>query len=233
MTELRCLVIFDVDGTLFRTDCVTVPAVQRTFADFGLPIPDRGLILGFFGKSVASYEDWLAQQCPPGQAPEIIAATNALELHLIGEAGQLYPGVMETLEQLRSDGYIMAICSNGPQPYVDEVLDKHHLREFFPVVYARDTRYSGKEEMVRLILDKIVSDVFVVIGDRHDDIEAAHAWNGYGIAATYGFGCPDEWREADAMIENITQTPVCVKRMLKYLNPYPYPYRNRNRNQNQ
>ena len=39
-----------------------------------------------------------------------------------------------------------------------------------------------------------------------------------GIAATYGFGCPDEWQDADAMIENITQIPVCVKRMSRYLN---------------
>ena len=214
MTELKRLVIFDVDGTLFQTDCVTVPAVQRSYAAFGLPAPDRELILGFFGKSVASYEAWLAQQCPAGQAREIVAATNALELQLIGEEGRLYPGVAETLEQLRSNGYAMAVCSNGPEPYVDEVLDKHRLREFFPVVYARDTRYSGKEEMVRLILDEIAPDHFAVVGDRHDDIEAAHAWGGYGIAAIYGYGSIEEWQEADAILENVIQLPGCLTKII-------------------
>ncbi|MCK5861200.1 MAG: HAD family hydrolase [Candidatus Hydrogenedentes bacterium] len=213
MTDLKRLVIFDVDGTLFRTDCVTVPAVQRTFVKFGLASPDRKTILGFFGKSVASYENWMAEQCPPGQAPKIVAAANALELQLVGEEGLLYSGVQETLETLQTQKYLMAICSNGPQAYVDEVLDQHRLRKFFPVVYARDMQYSGKKEMVRLILDTMAPDDFAVIGDRHDDIEAAHTWNGHGIAAAYGFGDPEEWRNADMKIKDITQAPDSLTRV--------------------
>ena len=212
-TEPTYLVIFDVDGTLFQTDKVTVPAVQRTYAAYGLPEPDPQTIIGFFGKSVASYEDWLAEQCPPGKASEIVEATNALELQLIGAEGSLYAGVLETLAKLHDMGYALAVCSNGPQAYVDEVLDKHHLREFFPVVYARDTRYSGKEEMVGLILDKMTPEKFAVIGDRHDDIDAAHAWQGFGIAATYGFGNEEEWNTADRQINRITHAPECLQNL--------------------
>lgn len=211
-TEMNRLVIFDVDGTLFQTDKVTVPAVQRTYTTYGLSEPDPQTIIGFFGKSVASYEDWLAEQCPPGKASKIVDATNALELQLIGEEGKLYAGVPETLTQLRDSGYALAVCSNGPQAYVDEVLDKHHLREFFPVVYARDTRYSGKEEMVRLILDEMTPEKFAVIGDRHDDIDAAHVWQGFGIAATYGYGNEEEWHNADARLDTILQAPEILAR---------------------
>lgn len=207
---MKRLVIFDVDGTLFQTDRVTVPAVQRTFAGYELPVPEVDAILGFFGKSVASYEGWLAEQCPPRKASEIIAATNALELKLIGDEGKLYPGVPETLAQLTDTGYTLAVCSNGPQAYVDEVLDKHHLRRFFPIVFARDMQYSGKEEMTRLILDAVAPEQFAVIGDRHDDIEAAHAWNGFGIAATYGYGSEEEWQGADRKITAVTQLPECL-----------------------
>lgn len=204
------LVIFDVDGTLFQTDHVTVPAVQRTYAAYGLPVPDRRTILGFFGKSVASYEAWLAEQCPPEKAKEIVDATNALELQLIGDEGKLYPGVLETLTQLSDTGYALAICSNGPQSYVDEVLDRHNLRPFFPIVYARDSRYSGKEEMVGLILDAVTPGRFVVVGDRHDDIDAAHVWKGVGIAATYGYGNEEEWKNADARLASIEELPNCL-----------------------
>ena len=207
---LKQLVIFDVDGTLFQTDHVTVPAVQRTYAAYGLPIPDRRTILGFFGKSVASYEAWLAEQCPPEKAQEIVDATNALELQLIGDEGKLYPGVLETLTQLNDTGYALAICSNGPQPYVDEVLDRHNLRPFFPIVYARDSWYSGKEEMVGLILDVVTPGRFVVVGDRHDDIDAAHACKGLGIAATYGYGNEEEWKNADARLASIEELPICL-----------------------
>lgn len=210
---MKHLVIFDVDGTLFQTDRVTIPAVQRTFADYGLPVPATTDILGFFGKSVASYEAWLGEQCPSGKASEIIAATNALELKLIGDEGKLYPGVPDTLAQLTDTGYALAICSNGPQAYVDEVLDKHHLRQFFPTVFARDMQYSGKEEMTRFILDSVAPEQFAIIGDRYDDIEAAHAWKGYGVAATYGYGNEEEWRDADRKISTITQAPECLKEL--------------------
>jgi len=208
------LVIFDVDGTLFQTDKVTVPAVQRTFAAYGLPMPEMEAILGFFGKSVTSYESWLANQCPPGLAPKIVEAANALELQLIGEEGKLYAGVPETLAQLRNTGYVLAVCSNGPQAYVDEVLDKHRLRSFFPIVYARDKRYSGKEEMVGFILNETTQEQFVVIGDRHDDIDAAHAWKGFAVAATYGYGNEEEWKNADARMDTILQAPEQLARLL-------------------
>ncbi len=215
MVKGNRLVIFDVDGTLLQTDRVTVPAVQRAFAAYDLSEPDRDTICSFFGQSVAAYEQWIARQCPPGQAAEIVAAANALELRLIGEEGKLYPGARETLARLRNDSYSLAICSNGPEAYVQEFLDAHTLRDFFPVVYARDARYSGKKEMVGLILTETAPERFAVIGDRCDDIEAAHAWGGYGIAAAYGFGAAEEWQDADAIIETIAQAPGCLRDMFE------------------
>ena len=215
VVKRNCLVIFDVDGTLLQTDRVTVPAVQRAFAAYQLPAPDRDVICSFFGQSVAAYEDWIAGQCPPGQAAEIVAATNALELRLIGEEGELYPGVRETLQQLRNDSCSLAICSNGPEAYVQEFLDAYTLRDFFPVVYARDARYADKKEMVGLILAETTPEQFAVIGDRHDDIAAAHAWGGYGIAAAYGFGGPEERQGADAVIETIAQAPGYLRDMFE------------------
>ncbi|HDP34675.1 MAG TPA: HAD family hydrolase [Candidatus Hydrogenedentes bacterium] len=212
--EPRHLIIFDIDGTLFQTDCVTVPAVQRTFSDFGLAVPSRETITGFFGKSVAAYESWLARQCPAGMAADIVAATNALELKLVGTEGKLYPKVIETLELFKKEGYYLAVCSNGPSSYVNEVVNTHNLRPFFHCVYARDTRYSGEQEMIGLILRELAPHQFVVIGDRHDDIEAAHACGGRGIAVNYGFGAPEEWLRADAIVSAITETPPHVARLV-------------------
>ena len=41
--------IFDLDGTLFQAESVTVPAVQDTFLDAGLEVPRLELILDFIG----------------------------------------------------------------------------------------------------------------------------------------------------------------------------------------
>jgi phosphoglycolate phosphatase-like HAD superfamily hydrolase len=53
------LLIFDLDGTLFRTDSVTVPAVQTSFADHGLPVPPRETILPLIGTPGDDLRPWV------------------------------------------------------------------------------------------------------------------------------------------------------------------------------
>jgi len=195
---LRTLIIFDVDGTLLQTDRITVPAVQRTFAAFGLPIPADEDIRRFFGKPVEDYEAWLAAQCPPERAAALVEATNRCELSLIGSEGRLYPGIREMLDALHAEGHVLAVCSNGPEAYIEEFLDAHAVRKYFSAVRTRSARCANKTAMVREILRKFSMRPVIVIGDRADDIDAAHDNGAYAIAVAYGFGSPEEHSMADA-----------------------------------
>jgi phosphoglycolate phosphatase len=210
---MPALIIFDIDGTLLETERVTVPAVQRTFAAHGLPVPDHGTICGFFGRPVETYEAWLAEQCPPGMAPQIVAETNALELRLIGSEGRLYDGAREVLEELHA-GCVLAVCSNGPDDYVNEFLDAHRVRQYLAAVRARGTRYSGKVEMVAEITAMGLGRPVIVVGDRHDDIEAAHANGALAVGAAYGFSGGEELAGAQARISSIRELPAVIERLL-------------------
>lgn len=210
---MPALIIFDIDGTLLETGRVTVPAVQRTFAAHGLPVPDHGTICGFFGKPVEDYEAWLAEQCPPDTAPQIVAETNALELDLIGSEGRLYDGAREVLEELHGK-YALAVCSNGPNDYVNTFLDAHDVRKYLAAVRARGTLYCGKTEMIESILAMNFGEPVVMVGDRHDDIEAAHANGALAVGAAYGFGGDRELAGADARIAAIRELPGLVARLL-------------------
>ena len=194
------LIVFDIDGTLFQTERVTVPAVQRTFLDYGLPEPDTDAICSFFGRPVEEYLHWLETLCPPGLAQEVVEATNQRELDLIGEEGMLYPGVLDMIQTLHNEGHSLAICSNGPQDYVDTFLDAHGIRPFCSIVRARDIRYPDKTAMLREIMEQISLRPVVMVGDRADDIQAAHALGAMAIAATYGFGSARELETADARV---------------------------------
>ena len=208
------LVVFDVDGTLLDTKRVTVPAVRETFAAFGLEKPDAAIICSFFGKPVADYEAWLADQSSPERAAELVEATNARELRCIGEFGRLYPGARDALETLRAKGYRMAVCSNGPEPYVQEFLDAHDVRGFFDAVRTRDMSDAEKTDMVAEILAEIPADRLAVVGDRQDDIEAAHAHGGIAVATAYGFGSADEHKEADAVVTTPGNIPAVIHSLL-------------------
>lgn len=209
------LVIFDVDGTLFQTQYVTVPAVQQAFTVFGLTPPSHEDICSFFGKPVEAYEGWLASLCPSEVADELVETTNALELRFIGECGLLYPGAREALSDLAAGGYVLAICSNGPEPYVREFLRAYDLGGYFAEVCARGTRYADKEEMVGRILHAVQPKAFALVGDRREDMTAAHTHGGFGIAAVYGFGTPEEWHDADACIRSLREAPACVRNLLE------------------
>ncbi len=211
---MGALIIFDVDGTLLETERVTVPAVQRTFAAHGLPEPDAATICSFFGKPVEAYEAWLAEQCPPGTAARIVAETNAMELRLIGSEGRLYPGALETLSELLAAGHSLAVCSNGPQDYVDEFLDSHGVGPFMAAVRARGSRRVDKAVMAGEILGLIPARPAFFVGDRHDDVDAARAHGMVSVGAAYGFGGDAEIAGADARIASVTELPALVARLL-------------------
>ena len=51
----RGLLIFDLDGPLFKPETVTIPAVQHAFRDRGLPIPPLEKIRSFFGRPTREF----------------------------------------------------------------------------------------------------------------------------------------------------------------------------------
>jgi len=210
----KALIIFDVDGTLFQTAKVTVPAVQRTLAAQGLPEPDAASVCAHIGRPVEEYLEWLASLCPPGRAAEIVDAANRLELDLIGAEGELFPGMREALDELQAEGHVLAICSNGPDDYVNEFLDAHDMRRYLTIVRIRGTRYSGKEAMIREILERVSLRPAIVVGDRDDDVSAAHANGALVIAVSYGFGSAEELAGADGTIHAAAEIPETVRRLM-------------------
>ena len=208
------LVIFDIDGTLLQSHLITVPAIQETFADFGLALPPVDDIQATFGLPVEEYEAWMASHASPEQAHELVEVTNRRELELIGEAGQLYPGVLDTLAALRDAGHALATCSNGSVPYVDEALDAHGLRPFFQVCRCIGQGYDGKTAMVRDIMEHLAARPAVVVGDREGDIRGAHANGALAIAAAYGFGPPEELEDADASVRGAEEIVDAVARLV-------------------
>ncbi len=210
----RGLLIFDLDGTLFRAETVTVPAVQRSFQERGLPIPASEEICSFFGKPNSEYYAWLGSRCPQEKAAELIAVVDSRELALISETGELYPRVLEILSTLKAMVSQMAICTNGPQNYVERVMGVHGLEAFFDTVRYRKFDHDSKPLMARELLERMASRPAIVIGDRQDDIEAAHQNGLLAIAATYGYGVAEELKAADAAAASPSDLPDLVRSLL-------------------
>lgn len=110
---------------------------------------------------------------------------------------ELYPGIPQLLEELRSRGHLLFVASSKPRVFVERILQHFDLAEFFTAIYGSelDGRLQDKGELLAYALgDQQLQGVdCVMIGDRrHDALGAAN--NGMDfIGVLYGFGSVEEF----------------------------------------
>ncbi|WP_098748424.1 HAD family hydrolase [Paenibacillus sp. EZ-K15] len=206
--------IFDMDGTLFQTETLLLPAYHKLFdilreeGHYEGETPDEELMLGCLGMLL---EDIWKIVMPNGTpAAHRRADELLLQLELEGlnnEAAVLYPEVKETLEELHRRGVRLFVASNGLEHYVKGIAEARGLMSFFEGVYsAGEHGTASKVDLVRLLLDQHdIRDAWMV-GDRSSDVEAGKE-NGQTVIGCHyaGFGGEQELKGSDVVIHSFSQ----------------------------
>ena len=180
LSEKPEALIFDMDGTLFKTETVIVAAYERAYARLKGEgrvqgeQPPTSILLGSLGMLLA---DIWARVLPEADIPtrermDVLLLEEQLALLEEG-IGELYPGVDETLRALQDAGYRLFVASNGLEAYVKGVAERLGIAERFEAMYsAGEHRTTSKVDLVRLLLnERNVSSAWMV-GDRSSDVEA-------------------------------------------------------------
>ena len=210
----RGLLIFDLDGTLFRTDICSVRALQSVFRDHGLAIPPTDEWVDCFGMPESDFVAWLEDYGGQGRGPSLLAEIAQRELQMVPHEGKLYPGAMEALSALRPRVEQMAICSNGPEPYVQTVIASMGLDGFLDAVRWRRDDDRGKADMIADLLGQLPARPAIVMGDRAEDIAAARANGALAVGAAYGYGRAGELDEADVVVSSAGELVAAVAGLL-------------------
>ena len=208
------LLIFDLDGTLFQAESVTVPAVQDTFLDAGLEVPRTEVILDFIGSPVSELALWVQSVCGDRDAGELMRLIDAKEMALAKSIGQLFPKVIDIPESLRRDYEASAICTNGEPEYAGRIIDSQGICHFFDVVRCRVNEQDNKPAMVAEIIGTLGLNEGVVTGDRREDVEAAKRNSFRAMGAGYGYGSEDELKDADAVAHAASEIPDLIAQVL-------------------
>ena len=219
MTNLRApskpeAVIFDLDGTLFQTETLLEIVHRRVFETLhkeGLylqPIPPIDTLLGSLGMVLS---DIWKRVMPDGSA-EAHERANVLLLQyeleeLDNGVGQLYPGVMETLTELRRKGIRLFIASNGLEEYVKGVPAVKGIADWFEGMYsAGEYATSTKVDLVRQLLVQFDVQNAWMVGDRSSDVEAGKSNGLFVIGCDYaGFRQSGELDGSDAIIHTFSE----------------------------
>ncbi len=198
--------IFDMDGTIVDSDELawtsSLEGLSAYWARRGLPpvFPDRPAVKALVGLPSLEYFAGLLPLDRRGDAEEVRSLVGESEVRrLAAGEGKVFPGMRETLADLRRRGWALGLVSNCGRLYLSANVEHLRLGELFGVTCCLDD-LPTKTENVRAALTALGAREGVMVGDRRADLEAGRANGLRTVACTYGFGADDELASADARI---------------------------------
>lgn len=204
-------VIFDLDGTLYDTEKVSIEALQTALSKFNINDVTDDEIRGQFGEIT----DTIVRNLVPDMGEKFYMSLKEeikyQEEKLIPEKGELYDGIRDMLDELENDGYDLSICSNGREKYIMMVLETTGIENHFTYIKGNEPGKSKTDQLGSLV-DELNTEKVVMVGDRYHDIEAARKVGVPSIGAAYGFG-REEVEEADYIAEDPSDIYEIVKEL--------------------
>jgi phosphoglycolate phosphatase len=205
------LIMFDMDGTLFRTETSFFPSVREFASRHAFPVPDEEFLRSFIGQSGGKWRAWLEQLQLGQSTQELASEFDLLEQEYVKTQGELYPGAADVLRALALDGWKLGICSNASGWYPEMILTRAGVRDLFMVIRVPSRPDQTKAMMLCEVWNELRPERCAMVGDRADDMQAAYAGGYFAIGAVYGWA-PEELELADVRIHNIAEIPMALAR---------------------
>lgn len=205
-------VIFDMDGTLFRTDLILELALDETF-DY---LRQNGEWTGT--TPIDEYRNIMGVPLPvvwkkllSKQTVEIREAADAYFLRCLianikNGNGALYTGVLELFEQLNQLNHPIFIASNGLVDYLQAIVTHYGLDRWITETYSiQQIDTLNKGDLVAEIVKKYELQDGFVVGDRLSDIMAARTNGFISIGCRFDFAQEVELKEADYVVNHLSE----------------------------
>jgi phosphoglycolate phosphatase len=216
-------VMIDLDGTMVDTIGDFEVALNRALTDLQVPTANRLLIERSIGKG----SEHLIRTVLKHQfaLPEMSGNTREVEqlftpvwkryehhyLSINGEFSNVFPGVMEGLEQIKALGLPMACLTNKPVSFTLPLIQDKGLAPYFTKVFGGDSFERKKPDPLPLLktceaLQSLPAQTLMV-GDSSNDAQAADAAGCPVVLMTYGYnhGEPIQNTPALAWLDSFAQ----------------------------
>ncbi|KRF03564.1 haloacid dehalogenase [Paenibacillus sp. Soil766] len=178
--QLPEAMLFDLDGTLFQTETLLLPAYHATFDELRAKgiyegeTPPEERILGALGMLLEQI--WMRVMPESSVAVHQEADKLLIKYQVEGlqeGRGVLYEGVAETLQILHAKGVRLFVASNGLEDYVKQVITMMGLAHLFEGLYsAGEYQTRSKVDLVQILLEEHGIQSAWMVGDRSSDVEA-------------------------------------------------------------
>ena len=188
---MRKCVIFDLDGTLTRSEEGIWNCVRYAAEKLGFPVPDAATLRKFIGPPLGwSFMEYM------GMSEEMAnkaVSTYRERYEAVGLfENRVYPGIRRLLRRLKRDGWYIGIATGKPQRSSERIIEHFGLNRYITkIVGPKDGRGADKELLIRQALPEDAGEAWMV-GDRRFDMEGAKKVGIGAIGAGYGYGSREE-----------------------------------------
>ena len=200
-------ILFDLDGTIVRSDLGITKGVQKSLEHFGIyeELDDLKKFVGppmvesytnFYGFSLEQYKEAL------DVFHDYYRTVGIFEC-------ELYEGIEEMLDSLSKE-YKLYVATSKPEREARRVIEHFGLDKYFTFVGGSDgdfnTKRATKTAVIEYVLEtnKIMDRCFaIMVGDKSHDIVGAGNAGLKSIGVLYGYGELEEFEGANYIVKNV------------------------------
>lgn len=216
----KCIV-FDMDGTLVNSYQGIYQAYKAAFERMGRKWKGDSFVRRAIGAPLPFV---FGQLCGMRQE-EVLRAIGYYRAYY-GEKGwrelQVYPGIKETLQELRRRNYFLGIATLKKEKFAEEILKEQGIFSYFDVVCGMDEQDRfAKSDLIRRCMEKAGAQPgeTILIGDSEFDAQGAKQAGVDFLAVTYGFGFSDKEACRRENIQKIAESPADILLQIEALSP--------------
>ncbi len=196
-------VIFDFDGTVVDTGEGILKSLQYSFEQMGREVPDMSDLKKFIGPpihySFTHYYDVSEEEV----GEYIKKYRERYTVKGIYEC-ELYEGILELIDSLKSQGVKVGIASSKPLRLIYNVADHLGITEKFDAIVGvrmDDSNHSSKKGLILEAMELMGAEdknEVLMVGDRLYDIEGAKGAGVKSCGVLWGYGSEEEFKQYEA-----------------------------------
>lgn len=185
-------IIFDLDGTILDTINDLTDSINHALNEVGVKGYDSDTITTFVGNGVASLVGLaLSNRQSVHDVSEVVEKFKEHYTTNYNNKTVKYPNIKEVIEYAKKSGFLLGVCSNKPNAFVQVLIDEHFAKDTFDFTLG-EVSYINRKPSPDMALE--VADNLglsprecLFVGDSTVDVKTAKAAKMPVCAVTYGF----------------------------------------------
>ena len=199
---MKKLCAFDLDGTLVNTISDIGNAVNHSLELMNKPTHP----LECYNKMVGNGMELLCKRAlgngTDKEVKELISLYNSYYMENCCVLSKPYDGIIQLLNSLKENNFILAIITNKPQNQSNEVISKLFCENTFDYIIGSNNGFPKKPDpsAFKFIMEhfNVSAEQSWFVGDSDVDIEFAKNSNTKSIGVSWGFRGEEELKQAGA-----------------------------------